>query len=249
MDVNSAVNLKKGSITSITGAGGKTSLMFALAEELRKEAKVLVTTTTKIYVPEKQQCDCIAIGENEFNRIKCNKDKGIYVYGSSVNEENKLSGISCELLEEQRQYFDYILVEADGAKRKPIKGWNDAEPVISRKTEKTIGVLSIEVIGKQINDKNVHRLDQFTKLTNSGKGELISIEHIISLIFHNDGLFKNSSGERIVFINKVENEHDIILAEQILDNIYRVNNGYISKVIIGKLKDEREPVILSRKVN
>ena len=36
------------------GAGGKTSLLYELAEEYRQEGKrVLLTTTTKMYLPEK----------------------------------------------------------------------------------------------------------------------------------------------------------------------------------------------------
>ena len=44
-------NIKKSDVVTITGAGGKTSLMFALANELSTLGKVLVTSTTKIYVP------------------------------------------------------------------------------------------------------------------------------------------------------------------------------------------------------
>lgn len=45
-------NLIKGDIVSITGAGGKTSLMFYLANKLKKRGTVLIVTTTKIFKPE-----------------------------------------------------------------------------------------------------------------------------------------------------------------------------------------------------
>ena len=41
-------NIIKGDIISITGAGGKTSLMFYLANQLKKRGTVLIATTTKI---------------------------------------------------------------------------------------------------------------------------------------------------------------------------------------------------------
>ena len=43
-------DIKKGDIITITGAGGKTSLMFSLARELSTLGRVLVTTTTKIFL-------------------------------------------------------------------------------------------------------------------------------------------------------------------------------------------------------
>lgn len=236
MNVNRVFQLKRNSITSIAGAGGKTTLMFSLAEELRHKFKVLVTTTTKIYVPQSHEYDFIATDEKEFERYNSNRHKGIYVYGSNVNKDEKLIGLSCELLEKQRSYFDYILVEADGSKGKEIKGWNENEPVISRKTEKTIGVVSIEALGKEISEKNVHRVQEFMEITNSRKGELINIEHITALIFHNRGLFKNAVGEKVLFINKAEGEQKGILARELLNNIERKNNNYINKVVIGKLK-------------
>ena len=48
------LDLVKKDIISFVGAGGKTTMMFKLAEELRLNNKVLVTTTTKIYVPLKR---------------------------------------------------------------------------------------------------------------------------------------------------------------------------------------------------
>ncbi|HID0823801.1 TPA: selenium cofactor biosynthesis protein YqeC, partial [Clostridium botulinum] len=48
MFISDILNLKKRSIISIVGAGGKTSLMLNLSEELRPYNKVLSTTTTKI---------------------------------------------------------------------------------------------------------------------------------------------------------------------------------------------------------
>ena len=67
MKITDILNIDKNSIVSIVGAGGKTSLMFQLAEELREKSRVLVTTTTKIYVPEKGQYDYLIVGEEGEN--------------------------------------------------------------------------------------------------------------------------------------------------------------------------------------
>jgi probable selenium-dependent hydroxylase accessory protein YqeC len=239
MIISRILELKKGSMVSIVGAGGKSTLMYTIAEELRKDFKVLITTTTKIFVPNKEQFDFIEIG-NSINEYFHSSKSGIYVNGSSVNLENKLIGIETQILEGILSYYDYILVESDGSKRKDIKGWNDKEPVICKDTTKTIGVLSIESIGKEINEDNVHRVQQFTKITDSYEGQSINKEHIVALIFHNHGLFKNSVGQKILFINKVESEEEIKLAHELASLIIEKNKTtlLLDKVIFGSLKNK-----------
>lgn len=46
---------KKARTISVVGAGGKTTLIYRLAEELKEKGfRVLITTTTKMYVLEKR---------------------------------------------------------------------------------------------------------------------------------------------------------------------------------------------------
>lgn len=238
MKLSNLIGMSRGDMLSIVGAGGKTSLMFSLAEELRGEHKLLVTTTTKIFLPEKNQYDFFAIDERRIREISPSNNKGTYIFGSFVNEEGKLVGLTTEALDEAAAYFDYVLVEADGSKGKPLKGWNKTEPVISSKTSKTIGVLSIEALGKEICSENIHRIEEFLCITNSVEGDVISIDNMLSLIFHQNGLFKFSRGERILFINKVENNKQIALAYELIEGIRQKNEGHrlIDKVIYGSLR-------------
>lgn len=243
MFISDVLNLKKGSVLSIVGAGGKTSLMLNLAEELRQYNKVLVTTTTKIYPPEKRTYDFICIGEENCSIYDGYKENGVYVYGSFISENDKLIGLDKNFLDKKFKYFDYSIIESDGSKRKPIKGWRENEPVICKNTTKTIGILDITCIGKMINDENVHRVNYFLNISNGKLGEKISIPMISSLITHPLGLFKDSVGERILFINKVENNHTTLLAEELIKDLHLNSNLSIDKIIIGSLKEKRYNLI------
>ena len=66
-------DIKKGDIITITGAGGKTSLMFSLARELASLGRVLVTTTTKIYVPHPDNFEELITSDS---KIKGNSNSG-----------------------------------------------------------------------------------------------------------------------------------------------------------------------------
>lgn len=53
-------------IVSLVGAGGKTSLMFALARLLTTAGEhVVCTTTTKILAPTSEECPCLVLTENQ----------------------------------------------------------------------------------------------------------------------------------------------------------------------------------------
>src|SRR3990172_2004095 len=65
-----ALGLKKREVISLTGAGGKTTLMFRLAKELSLKGKrVVTTTTTKILEPASGETDRLFVDSDE-ERIK-----------------------------------------------------------------------------------------------------------------------------------------------------------------------------------
>jgi probable selenium-dependent hydroxylase accessory protein YqeC len=238
MKLYEILGIKKGNMTSIVGAGGKTTLMFLLANELKGKGKVLVTTTTKIYNPREEVND-IAIGKEGYKFLQSINDNGIYAYGKYINDEDKLIGEDVEILNGLTDSFDYILVEADGSKRKDLKAWNKNEPVISSLTSTTIGVLSLKTIDMEINNENIHRLKEFTILTNSKGGEKVNLDILIEVIFNKKGLFKEASGEKILFLNKVEyiNEDTLML---FLDKIICKNKEIklLNSIVYGSLKNK-----------
>jgi probable selenium-dependent hydroxylase accessory protein YqeC len=232
----------KYSVISIVGAGGKTSFMMNLARELGMKKKVLITTTTKIYMPEKNSYHEMKIGNpNSFIMDKYT-DSGVFVYGKAVNDENKLIGVDEGELNLLLHRFDHIIIEADGSKQRPLKGWKENEPVIYNGTELTVGILDIQTIGMEINTSNIHRSDIFMDITNAALGEEVSYRHLSRLITNSDGLFKASIGRRLLFINKVENmkhRNDALELVKYIDFARRVADS----VIIGSLKEETYEVI------
>lgn len=203
-----ALGIQQGDVVSLIGAGGKTSLMFRLAEEGRALGlKVLVTTSTRILVPEPAQYDLLDVSGALFSDQEMT-EPGIYVGGLPDTTPGKLIGVREDLLSWQRKQFDLLLIEADGAARKPLKGWRSNEPVIPGITTMTIGILDIQTIGRIISDATVHRLDIFSELTGALPGEAVSIGHLLRLIIADEGLFGHAIGRELLFINKVESAQD-----------------------------------------
>ncbi|WP_291633379.1 selenium cofactor biosynthesis protein YqeC [Clostridium sp.] len=238
MELSNYLGLNKKDIISFVGAGGKTTMMFKLAGELRDHNKVLVTTTTKIYIPLEDKYDFICTDTEMLHRYTQINENGIYVLGSGVNAENKILGLNEKRLDEIAPYFDYILIEADGAKEKRLKGWNEFEPVIYGETTKTIGIIDIQALGMVISEDSVHRSKIFREITGAKEGETVNLENLLKIVMNPLGLFKAALGEKILYINKVEGSRDLILAKSLVKQVKLNDDKLIDKVLIGSLKTD-----------
>lgn len=244
MNLIDAFDIKNKDIITIVGAGGKTSLMFSASSLLRKNYKVLVTTTTNIYVPSEKFYDKMImlseIKDENYKKLIEKSNNGVYVIGNKIANNTvanklKIKGLSFGVLDKIIPYFDIVIIESDGSKEKPLKGWKDSEPVVYDKTTKTIGVVDIKTIGLNINEDNIHRLDEFLKIINDEESQKVKIKHLKNLILNKSGLFKFSEGEKILLINKVEGIRDkrnsVLLTNKIKDE----NSSYINKFVYGSI--------------
>ncbi len=144
-------------VTSVIGSGGKTSLLAALAREL--PGTVVLTTTTHILpfegVPLVTSADPGAIAEAlAASRVVC--------VGSQVEKNGKL--VTPELgIDALASLADHVLVEADGARRLPLKAHAAWEPVIPACSGRTVIVFGASGIGRPVRDV-VHRPEIFCEL-------------------------------------------------------------------------------------
>ncbi|MBP6063039.1 MAG: putative selenium-dependent hydroxylase accessory protein YqeC [Fusobacteriaceae bacterium] len=208
-----AFNIKLGDVISVTGGGGKTSLIFKLADELSKIGRVLITTSTKIYTPLNEQYERLILCSGDYSSVAVSykgQNKNIDILGSTIDMvSNKLIGVSDDVLCQYLDKYDFILNEADGSARKPLKSWNEFEPVISKYTKKIIGVTNLDSIGKTI-ESVVHRKEIFCKKIDKNENEIIDLNLLKTYLLNAD-FFKNSLSdefnsrvEKFIFINGVE---------------------------------------------
>lgn len=212
-----SIDINKKSMISLVGAGGKTTTMFEVAKEMKNLGKkVLVTTTTKIFFPSKNQYDTIIISEDYdeiISKVKNYSDRFITVVCSgnfSTNaDENgtpkKLRGIDKSYIDRlySEDFFDVILVEADGAKGKLVKAPDVFEPVIPLKTTLVVGIIGFRCLGQPIDEEWVHRPKLFAEATKTSVDEKIDCESLVNLITAPVGLFKNApkNSKCIVLLN------------------------------------------------
>jgi probable selenium-dependent hydroxylase accessory protein YqeC len=227
------IDLSNREITSFVGAGGKTTTIENLSKELSSlNKKVLVTTSTAMFNPNMDIYDNIFIGS--FPEDYAPKNGTITFYAdTTIGKKVKCLDLNNIIEIIKKDLFDYVLIEADGSREKPIKAPNETEPVITNYTTKTIGIIGLDSLDKPIKEI-CHRPEIFCKLTNKAIDDSIDIDSIIRLVKGPLGLFKNAVGEKILYLNKIIEISDAIEIKSNLKDIPDL------KVVFGEMYDWRK---------
>ena len=145
-------------VTAVIGGGGKTTLLRTLGEELAAGGKrVLLCTTTKILPFPGLPC---ARREAELEALR--REHRLLCAGTPVPDTEKLTAPETPMAELARR-FDFVLVEADGAARRPLKAHAPHEPVIPAEANQTICVVGASGFGRAIADA-AHRPERYALL-------------------------------------------------------------------------------------
>ena len=116
------------------GSGGKTTAIEQLAKKLLAHGKtVKITTTTKMYWPTDPDL------------------RDIYV-GAPSGEAGKMRGLPEDARRDLLDTCDCLLVEADGAKGRPLKFPREFEPVIPLEADLVVLVAGLNGIGKTVGE-------------------------------------------------------------------------------------------------
>ena len=156
-------------VISVVGSGGKTSLLAALAREL--PGTVVLTTTTHILpfpdMPLVTSADADDVrAALAGSRVAC--------VGSRAEKNGKLV-VPLLGIDALASLADYVLVEADGARRLPLKAHAPWEPVVPACSGRTILVLGASGLGHPVREK-VHRPELFCELTGCAPDDLATPE-------------------------------------------------------------------------
>jgi len=190
------------------GAGGKTSLIFSIAQELFPD-KCVISTTTKMSVSELINADHFSRTDDP-STINVDKISGIsLVYKSSSKEDNSkivgFSGNELRLLSDQLKNNRIpFFIEADGSKRKSFKFPAEHEPNIPDFVNKVCVVAGLSIIGKPLRSDYFHRVEEISAFLNVSIGEIITFDHIYKILLDTNGGLKNipQGAEKIIFLNQ-----------------------------------------------
>ena len=182
-------------ITAIIGSGGKSTLLRALGLELmRAGGRVLLCTTTHMFpvagVPwdgSSRRLDTAPWRPGALHAPGCTCEacagmsRGSICQAGVLNPETGKLSSPVEPLDHLAQRFDYVLAEADGSKRLPLKAHATWEPVIPAGTANVVWVVGASGLGKPV-DEIVHRPELFCERCGCKPTDIATPERVAQVL-------------------------------------------------------------------
>ena len=228
-----ALRAQPGMVVSLVGGGGKTSLMFSLALEAWQRwgpGSVLVTTTTHIAVPEPSDLPAgidrvpevrlalVQSADEGCSRFEHEGRLALLVMGReiipSAGWRPKVKGLPPEWVDEIAAAVGpkgvLVIVEADGAARRPFKAPAPHEPVFPATSDLVLAVVGVDVLGKPLQDEYVFRPERVATLTGLPLGRAVDTATVAAVICAPQGAARGKPprARLVAVLNKVDAEED-----------------------------------------
>jgi probable selenium-dependent hydroxylase accessory protein YqeC len=213
---------ESGGVIALVGAGGKTTALFALGQELagRTPGAALLTTTTHIFdprlepgrpfdqvllAPELADPDPVD-GEPPSAWLEARAQGQRVVLAAQATPDGKLSGIHPDRVPELARVWPFIIIEADGSRHRPVQAPGEHEPVLPARLDLVVGMVGLGCLGQPMDAATVHRPEGFTRATGCLPGETIRLEHLLALARHPHGLFRGvpAGVRRVLLLNQAD---------------------------------------------
>lgn len=219
-------------IISLVGGGGKTTLMLALANSLSQTgARVIVTTTTHILPPD----GMITYHPGSLKEAETALYEYRFVCFGKPAQEGKLSAPDLSIAA-LKSIADYILVEADGAKRLPLKAPAEHEPVIPAESNFVLAVAGLDGAGQPIHE-TAFRPERYAALCGKTQSDIVTPADIARVLAHENGQRKGLPPDArfAVLLNKADDETRVKIARETATELEQYG---IDRVVIAALGGE-----------
>jgi len=220
----SFLGIRPAHCVSIMGAGGKSTLMNRLADELNVLGRtVVLSSTTNYHRPKSLQSEQILLTRNvrdwpaklealgrRWNRLLVlHHDLG----------SDMVKGIDVAAVHTIRECLPdaIVIVKADGARKRRFKAPNRSEPVIAPWSQLCITVVNREILGQRLTEAMVHRPERVAELTGMRLGDVITPQTVGAVLAHPQTYLPKipAGARRVVYISHVQSAADLAQAEAI----------------------------------
>lgn len=201
---------ERGHVVSLVGGGGKTTLMYHLAEVSRTRGlRTAVMTSTKIGRPG-AYCRTMAV-------CRACWAAGEYAVCGERMDERKLTAPAPAFLSQLLAQAEAIFIEADGARRLPCKAPAAHEPVILPETDTVIAVMGLDALDRPVCEVCL-RTDIVQALLGCGPAHRLTGEDMVRLLLSERGARKGvAQRDFFVVLNKCDDAQRLEAGRAILE--------------------------------
>lgn len=240
MKLHVALGISSGDVVAFVGAGGKSGAIVAASGELTQAGmKVIVAPTTKMLLSEAKSIGTL-VTSDDAGDLRAKTENALsgapgVVVGSGMLSKNRVGGVEPEWVGDLAPLADVVLVEADGSRRRPIKGTANHEPAIPDAATLVVAVANVHALGTPVDEEHVHRPDVFSNLTGVEQGQSIT-PRAFALALAKGSLAHVPQGARIaVLITGVEPGRSMSDASVITRELWRLG---AKNVVLTSLPNE-----------
>lgn len=206
MNLSKALRLPALPRLALVGAGGKTTALFQIAKELVsptligkavEHPTVLVTTTTHLATWQANLADRHIIVHSPAELVTLGESlpQGVVLVTGPPAGEGRLSRLNSANLDHLLALADEralpLLIEADGARMRPLKAPADHEPAIPAFVDFVTLVVGLSGLGQPLTEEWVFRPEVFSALSGLEAREVISPQALLAVLTHPAGGLKN----------------------------------------------------------
>jgi len=235
-----ALGISSGDVVAFVGAGGKSGAILAVSGGLTEEGrKVLVAPTTKMLVSEADRIGPLFtsrdVGDLRTKAEKALSEAPAVVVGSGMLSKNRVDGVDPGWVGDLAGLADVVLVEADGSRRRPIKGTADHEPALPDATTRVVAVGNVHALGTPVDEEHVHRPAIFSDLTGIGQGQSITPRAFALAVARGSLARVPQTSRRAALITGVEPGRSMSDASVITRELWRLG---VRNVVLASLPTE-----------
>jgi len=252
MQLSKALRLKPGLTVAFVGAGGKTSAIRRLVEEIvgdqsNEIRSVLITTTTRLTREQKDLAAHHIVDplEDQIEELPVSLAQFRSVLVTGPELEGKWIPPTSDVLEVlpriAAERGALLVIEADGARGRSLKVPDKHEPVIPDFVDLVVPMAGLDVLGQAIESEAVHRPELVAASLKARQNSVIGPAELAALLAAHDGGLKGVPGgaQVRVVLNKTA-ETAIELGRHVAHTLLR--NERIQSVVLASVMEE-DPVI------
>lgn len=185
-------------IVALIGAGGKSSLLFRLGEELAAAGRAtLLTATTRLWAEQANRAPFSLFSQHEAT-LAFELPTSLRGYRQALamagparepGEPGKLAGLDpaviCRLA--ALAAVDAAVIEADGSRERSLKAPAEHEPLVPPCATQVVTVAGMVAVGQPLDERTVHRPERFAALAGVQPGDLLTPQAVAAVLVHPDG--------------------------------------------------------------